>query len=429
MKQTFSSYTHPTVWILFVLGFTSGLPLLLTGSTLAYWMMQQGVDIKTIGLFSLAALPRALKFLWAPFMDHWQLPFLHALGRRRAWLVISHLALMACIYWLSLLSPAHNLTAIVCCILSIAFFSAIQDIAVLAYQAEMLPPETYGSGEALCVFGYRMGILMAGAGAFYLSTSYAWSTVFQILALCQLVGLTMSFLMSEKKHKKPSAQQSWFHKMVLMPTKDFMTKPGWLWILAIMFFYKAPDHLIANVTAIYYAKIGFSTIDIANAAKVFGMWMSIGGGFIGASMLLRLGLMRSLIWGLIIHGAVIPFYLILEVTGPVQEALYALVALEHITSGMRLTALFALQMAACSLPYAATQLALMSSLVQLGRSLFAASAGFVIDAIAWEGLFYLAGICTFPVLWILFKFKQIADANPTLLRLRSRTLEKDTQTV
>lgn len=421
------TYLDRRVWVIGLLGFSCGVPLLLTASTLAYWLKQEGLDLKTIGFMSLTALPYTTKFIWAPLVDRLRLPFLTKIfGRRRSWLFLSQITLMLAIFGMSQIQPHRDLTSMAFLALIISFASATQDIVMLAYQVERLGKRQYGPGEAVGVFGYRMGMLLAGAGALYLATFMTWQEVYFFMAASVSIGLVTTLLCQEPTpivseeaklreqkaheylHSHPRLQGwkasalSWLYSAVVCPVSDYIRKNGWFLSLLLMLLYKLGDNLIGNMTNIFYAEVGFSNIQIANASKIFGMWASIFGGFVGGMIVVRYGMLKSLFYCAAIHGVATLSYILLYYMGQDTATLYLSVALEHVTGGMRITALFAYQMTLVNPTYAATQLALLTSIVHLGRTLFAALSGWLVESLGWIHFFTLCTLATFPGLYLVF---------------------------
>ncbi|MCP4923684.1 MAG: AmpG family muropeptide MFS transporter [bacterium] len=430
--ELMSVYADRRIWIMGLLGFASGLPLLLTSSTLAFRLDALGVTYTKIGLFSIATLPYALKFLWAPLVDRLPIPFLsNWLGRRRSWLLLSQVALVGALAALALVNPAENLMFTALLLFFVAFSAAIQEIVMLAYQAERLGRSQFGAGEAMTVFGYRMGMLVAGAGALYLSTFLSWSEIYLFMAILGAIGITTTLSITEpnvpvgeeirlrekrikeylQSHPKLGARSalffSWVHAAIISPFVDFMKNPGWYVVIGIMLFYKLGDNLIGSMSNLFYVDLGFTPAEIASASKVFGMWATILGGFLGGMFINRLGMMKSLfIFGLF-HGISNLMYIILAKSGGGIALLYTSIALENVTGGMRTTALFAFQFTLCNVSYAATQLALMTSCVHFGRTMFSSLSGWLVDTLGWVDFFYLATSATIPSLMLVVWLSRI----------------------
>lgn len=428
-KKSILVYGDRRVWSIAFLGYACGIPLFLTASTLALWLKKSGVANGSIGALSLCAFPYALKFLWSPFIDRMRIPYLtEKLGRRRSWILTAQILLIGAILVLSLTDPAANLWLTGGIALCISFLSATQDTVMLAYQVERLGRNQYGPGEAMSVFGYRMGMLTSGAGALYLTEYMSWSHVYQMMAVFMLIGVITTLSMAEpdlvvdsetalkeqkadeylKQYPGLSGRQarilSWCYGAIICPFSDFMSRSTWVVALGIMFFYKLGDNLIGSMTNIFFTDLGYSLTEIANASKVFGMANSILGGFIGGILVVRLGMTRSLFYCALIHGFAILLYALMDYQGYNVPLLYATVAIEHITSGMRTTSLFAYQMTLVNPVYAATQMALLTSFVHLGRSTMASMSGHLVDFLGWTPFFTFCSASTILslifILWL-----------------------------
>lgn len=421
-----SPYCDRRVFVVGVLGFFCGLPLLLTGSTLAFWLAKDGVSLTKVGLVGVSSLPFTLKFLWSPLVDRVSLPFLTPLlGRRKSWFFLSQVLLAILLYALGQCDPKENLLLVALLAMGISFSAATHLIVLFAYQAERLGRTQYGAGEAMSMFGYRMGILLAGAGALYFATYLHWGTVYEIMALVEAGGLVFLLMIQEPTyhpskealwreekakdylHAHPhlrgwkAAILSWSYGAFVCPFADFIQRhKGWVACLILMFVYKLGDSLIGNMTNIFYDHVGFSKQEIANASKIFGMWATIFGGFVGGIVTMRWGMMKSLFYGALFHGMATFCYLMVLNTGHNMPILYLTVALEHITGGMRVTALFAYQLTLCNTAYAATQLALLSSFVEMSRTLFSALSGWLVDHMGWAFFYTLAAFASIPALLV-----------------------------
>jgi len=332
------------------------------------------------------------------------------------------------LFVLSFIDPIDSFILTVFILFCVTFFAATQEIVMLAYQAERLGRSQFGAGEAMCVFGYRMGMLVSGAGALHLSNFFTWNEIYLFMSLLCIVGIITTLSISEpkvlhnnnydyqdkylKKYKSVYSNLSHsaskilvlIHHSILSPFVDFVKNPGWYVVILIMLFYKLGDNLIGTMSNLFYLDLGFTSSEIAGASKVFGMWATILGGFVGGMLISRLGMIKSIfIFGLM-HGFSILMYIFLEKFEGGVYFLYLSIALENITGGMRTTALFAFQFTLCNVSYAATQLALLTSCVHLGRTLCSSISGWLVDNLGWLDFFYLATISTIPslifVIWI-----------------------------
>lgn len=422
LKAFFLLYLDWKMLIVLILGFCGGLPLVLYSSTLAYWMAQEGVNLKTIGLFGLASFPASFKFIWAPLIDRLPIPFLtKLLGQRRAWLLVSQLLSIGSLYGMGLCHPSQgHLTILALLALLTALGAANQNVLILTYQVEGFSRKTYGATEAVCVLGYRIGLVVAGALPLYLSIFWSWQHIYQLMSLISLAGVVVTLFMKEPKRHLTAGQKNfernkklektfrqhprwlaflaWMHGAVICPLKVFIRHKGWVASLLIMLLYKAGDNMIGAMSNIFYNHQGYSATDIANAAKIFGMWSSVAGGILGGYIISRISIYKGLFFFGIIHSFSLFSYLLISFLGTNLSILYFVSGIEHFTGGLSLTALFSYQMLLSDPRYATTQLALLTSFSHMGRSLFAAPAGYLIEACGWEGFFLLTGILSMVVL-------------------------------
>ena len=273
----------PKMLVMVLTGFSSGLPLLLTGSTLKFWMREEGLDLSTIGVFGLVGLPYTLKFVWAPLMDHIIPPFL---GRRRGWMLLTQIALFGAIASIALLNPAENLPALAVVCLLITFFSASQDIVLDAYRRESLHDEELGIGSSIFIYGYRLGMLVAGAFAFFLADQDAisWQTVYAIMGTFMLIGILTTLFAPEPP--LPSDPPSSFQEAVAGPFVEFFQRPQALLILVFILLYKIGDSMGSEMISPLMVDLGVSKTEYATIVKLFGMIALIGGGLIGGGVCL-----------------------------------------------------------------------------------------------------------------------------------------------
>lgn len=404
-------FTAPLITILF-LGFSSGLPLALTGATLAAWLAQSNVDIGTIGLFAAVAIPYTLKFLWSPGMDALPFPLLSRLfGRRRGWILATQAGLVLALCGLALARPDINpfITAIVALI--VAFLSASQDIVIDAYRVEILTPEEQGKGAAMTQLGYRLGMIASSAGAFYIASYTNWQVTYFIMAILTGVGMVTAFLAKEPQLREagnkafimPSLRES-----VINPFIDFMKQQSWALILLFVVLYKLADAFIGIVTNPFLIQIGFDLKQIANIVKIYGTVATLLGTFLGGLFVARYGTVRILFAAGFLHAATNLLYALQAHVGADTHLLTISVAVENITGGISSAAFVAYLSNLCNRHYTATQYALLSSLAAFGRTWFATPAGYVARHLGWELFFLLAALLAAPgllALWCLNKKK------------------------
>ena len=365
-------------------GFSSGLPLFVFINLLPAWMNDAHVDIKAIGLMALLQVPYIAKFLWAPLLDHFTIG---QFGRRRGWMILLHLGLIVSLILMGRMDPASQLMAISAMGLVVTFFSATLDIAIDAYRIEVA------------------GGLIPGSLALYLSdTGLAWPTVFMVVALFMLPGLVMSLLIAEPQLKQLPPRT--LDAAIILPFKEFFTRHGVLAALEgllFIFLFKLGDSLATSLATKFYLDMGFSKTEIAIIAKNAGLWCGITGGILGGLWMIKLGINRAL-W---LFGAaqllVIPLFAWLSIAGHNPVVLAIVVGAEAFGVGLG-TAAFVAFIAKTTNPlYTATQLALLTALAAVPRTLINAYAGFMVDGLGWTNFFWICTILGIPGMLMLVR--------------------------
>ena len=421
-------YRDKRILVILFLGFSSGLPLLLTFSTLSIWLKELGVSKTAIGLFALVGTPYTLKFLWAPLVDHLRVPFLTArLGPRRSWAILTQVALMAALVGLGSTDPLEDLRLTAILALVVTFCSASQDIVIDAYRVEILEEGQYGAGAATIVFGYRMGMLTSGAGSLYLASFMDWSAVYAVMGGLVTVGIATILLSPEPKRggaPEPGTgpppgrsgwaeTAAWMQTAVVHPFTDFMNRRGWVLILIFVIFYKLGDTLAGAMANPFYIELNFTKIEIANVSKLFGLAATLAGGFIGGVLVNRVGILRSLLICGVLQMLSNLMFAIQAVVGHSVPMLALTIGIENVTGGMGTAAFVAYLSGLCSVAYTATQYALLSALMSLPRTLLSASAGWLADHLDWVTFFLLTTVAALPgllLLWWLMRRERTSEA-------------------
>ena len=411
----FRIYFTKKMLLMLVLGFASGMPLALTSSTLAAWMVTEGVDIKTIGIFSLVGLPYAFKFLWSPLLDRFLPPFL---GRRRGWMLITQGALIATIATLGFFSPASQPLIVAFWAVALAFFSASQDIVLDAYRTEYLAPEERGAGAGIWIMGYRLAILVSGALALIMSDHISWRSVYVIMGLVMLVGVAATFLCPDPEAGRPlrhdAAPPQSLREAVLQPFVEFFKRPGAVEILLFVILYKLGDVAAAQMTTPYILQhIGFSRTELGTIFKGFGMAATILGGIVGGALMTKWDLRRSLLVFGVLQGVSTISFVLLEFTGRQIWALSTVIGIENICGGMGTAAYTALLMGLCNTRFTATQYALLSSLMAVSRYVTGAPTGFLVVAVGWIWFFVICTALAAPGLLLLIRYRKWAGGLET----------------
>jgi len=390
----------------FIFGFSCGLPLLLTMSVLQAWMKKENVDLSVIGLMALVGLPYTLKFLWAPFLDRYTLPFL---GRRLGWLLIAQIFLAFSTAGLGLTRPAESPWMVAFAAFLLTFFSASQDIVVDAYRREDLSDEELGLGSSLYINGYRIGMLLASGGGLILADMMPFSQVYLVMALCMIPGMITTLLTPEPTitEKMPVNMK----EAVIDPLVEYFSRNHAIWILAFILFYKIGDTMALAMTTPFYLDIGFSMTEIGAVVKLFGFWATIGGGLLGGIVMIRLGINRSLwIFGFFQAVSILGF-VVLSRTGPVVAVLSGVIAFENLAGGMGTAAYSAFMAKITNKKFTATQYALLTSLMGIPRVIAAAPTGYLAEKMGWEMFFLFCTIMAIPGILMLFIFAPWRDGD------------------
>ena len=380
------------------MGFACGLPLLLTITVLQAWMKEQGVDLTVIGMMALVGLPYTLKFLWAPFLDRFTLPFL---GRRKGWLLIAQIALLLAIAGLGLTQPGKDPWMVAFVAFLVTFFSASQDIVVDAYRREDLADEELGLGSSFYIYGYRVGMLLASGGGLILADHIPFSLVYVIMAACMLPGILTTFLAREPALVAGTPQT--IKEAVFAPLADYFSRNGALYILAFILLYKIGDTMASAMTIPFYLDVGFSKTEIGTVVKLFGFWATIAGSLIGGTIMLRMGVIRSLWYFGFLQAVSTAGFAVLAHIGHSVPVLSAVIAFENLSSGMGTAAYVAFMASITNKRFTATQYALLTSLMGVPRVLAAAPTGFLAKSIGWEAFFIACTLIAIPGMILLLK--------------------------
>jgi len=382
-----------------IMGFSCGLPLLLTITVLQAWMTEEGVDLTVIGLMALVGLPYTAKFFWAPFMDRYTLPFL---GRRRGWLLTAQLALALAIAGMGLTDPSASPWMVAAAAFLATFFSASQDIVVDAYRREDLSDEELGLGSSLYVNGYRLGMLLASGGGLILADHIPFSWVYLIMAVCMLPGVLTTLLAPEPP--LPAGAPRRLREAVIDPLTEYFSRQGALWILGFILLYKIGDTMASAMTTPFYLDIGFTKTEIGAVVKLFGFWATVVGSLIGGVIMLRLGINRSLwIFGVLQAVSTAGFALLARI-GHSVPLLSGVIAFENLSGGMGTAAYVAFMASITNKRFTATQYALLSSLMGVPRVVASAPTGFLVKHFGWEGFFIACTLIAIPGMLLLLKF-------------------------
>jgi PAT family beta-lactamase induction signal transducer AmpG len=382
-------------------GFSSGLPLWLSLTLVQAWMHHEGVSLSDIGLFNLTGIPYTWKFLWAPLVDRFRLPFL---GRRQGWALCTQVVLTLGIAAFGLLDPVRSPGSVAVLAIVVAFFSATQDIAVDAYRRELLTDRELGLGTAMHVNAYRLASLVTGGLALVLADHLPWPTVFLCVAGFMSIGIVASLLAPDGQRTAPAPAT--LRQAIVGPFREFLARQdrtSAVLILAFLLLYKVGDAMAASLVTPFYLEVGFSLTEVGTVAKGTGTPALIVGLFLGGFIISRIGINKSLwIFGVLQLVSTLGYAALARI-GPNIFALAGAVGFELLASGLGTAAFGAYMARATDLRFTATQFALFSGVIAIPRSVASASSGYIVEAIGFGNFFILCAVLALPGMLLLFR--------------------------
>lgn len=387
--------------VMFLLAFSSGLPLALSTSTLQAWMASVSIDIKTIGLFTLVQIPYVLKFFWAPLMDRYALP---GFDRRRSWIFFSQCLLIVVIILMAFSDPRDSIHLMGILALSIAFLSASQDIAFDAYRADLLTEKERGMGAGISVTAYRIALIVSGAGVLIMADHIGWQAAFIIISLLFLFGMVGVFLgPTVGQDVKPPAT---LDEAVIQPFLEFLQRDSALLFLLLIVLYKLGDAFAGTLTTVFLISgLGFSVSDVGVINKFIGLVMTIMGALLGGMLMFQIGLFYALLWFGVLQAITNIGFMILAWYGMSYTGAVIVVGMENFAGGMGTAAFVALLMALCNHRYTATQFALLSALAAIGRVFVGPPSGHLVAWLGWTEFYFITFLAALPGLILLYKLK------------------------
>lgn len=396
MNETVKKVFSVRMLSMLLVGYASGFPLLLIGSTLQAWMTDEGVDLTAIGMVSLLGLPYVFKFLWAPLLDRYTLPFL---TRRKGWMVLFQALIVICIIGLALSDPKNHLNLVSMWAFLIALFSASQDVVIDAYRREVLPDEELGLGSSLYVTGYRVAMLASGALALIIAQATPWKETYLILAALMAPSIVFTLISTPENKHIPIPSN--LKEAVIGPLADFFKRRGAIIMLMFILLYKVGDSMASNMTTPFILDIGYQKADIGYVAKTFGMIATIVGGIIGGTLMLRMNMKASLIFfGILQAVSTLGFSVLAQL--PVSFAyLASVIAFENLASGMGTAAYAAYMASITNKQFTATQYALLSALMGVPRVILSSPTGWMAKVMGWEMFFVFCTLIALPGLLLL----------------------------
>ncbi len=414
-------YREPRLVIIFLMGFASGLPLALTGATLAIWLTELRLSLTSIGLFAALGVPYNVKFVWSPLLDRVPIPVLtRQLGRRRSWLLVIQFALIGAIMALGATRPGQAPLWTALAALGVAFLSASQDIVIDAYRIETAREHEQGATAAMTQYGYRLGMLASGAGALFLAAFLPWPWVYAAMAGLLSIGVMTTLLAPEPRAggvAAPSADLlDRLREAVVAPFVEFLRRQGVavaLLVLAFIVFYTLGDAFAGAMANPFYVKVGFSKVEIATVTKAFGLGATLIGVFLGGLAVGRYGVMKALLVGGICQALSNLMFAAQALAGHDVRVLVFTIAIENLTGGMASAAFVAYLSVLCNVAYTATQYAVFTSFMALGRTLLASTSGWVADHVGWVEFFLISTLLALPGLtllgWMMHRYPTTRD--------------------
>ncbi len=414
-REAAKIYTHPRVIAMFFLGFSAGLPFLLVFSTLSAWLADIGVSRTAIGFFGWIGLTYSIKVLWAPVVDRLVLPWGALFGQRRSWILLGQAGIAAGLAGMAVVDPVQNLAAVALLALLVAFSSATQDVAVDAYRIEAVITEYQGAMSATYVFGYKVALLVAGAGALFIADFGGWTLAYLCMAASMGVGIITVILIAEPERELPEAifgrsgaglanklmdLRQWFVAAVINPFTDFFHRNGRFALVILLFIavFRLSDITMGIMANPFYLDLGFSKSEIASVAKVFGFFMSVAGSFLCGVLVVRWGVYKPLLLGAILVASTNVLFAVMAGIGPDIRALMVVISADNISGGIAATAFVAYLSGLTNRAYTATQYALFSSLMTLPGKFFSGFSGMIVDAGGYAEFFLIAAAVGLPAI-------------------------------
>lgn len=436
--EALRAYTHPRVLGMLFLGFSAGLPFLLVFSTLSAWLTEAGIARTAIGFFSWVGITYSVKVIWAPVVDRLPLPLIsRLLGRRRSWMLLAQVGIASGLVAMALTDPRQDLGLVAAWALLVAFSSATQDISIDAYRIEAVVKELQGPMASAYMIGYRLALLAAGAGAFYLAEFLSWPRAYLGMAALMLIGIvtvliirepevriSASTLMRERRvieflersaHLPEGLRRigAWFIGAVICPVLDFFERNGGTAFAILLFIalYKLSDITMGVMANPFYLDMGFSKQEIANVSKIFGFFMSIAGAGLGGLAVLRFGIMRPLLVGAILVASTNLLFAVLASSGPDLRLLALVISADNLSGGIAGAVFIAYLSSLTNTAYTATQYALFSSLMTLPAKFLGGFSGLIVDAEGYRFFFIYASLIGLPAILLVLLLIRLLNAD------------------
>nr|WP_232202748.1 MFS transporter [Rickettsia montanensis] len=400
ISLNFSRFQYiSNIFFILIISFPGGLIYLLTGSTLSFWLRESGFDKITIGLFSLVNFIHIFKFLWGPLLEKVSFAPLSKWGYKYC-LIIALVSCIFCVYVLTNFNPNTHFIPFALCLVAVAFFVSIYDMLLQSSQMLLVTNKNWGISEAACTTGFRIGILVAGSGALYLSTIISWQGVYRAMAILCIPSLLLIIIYPLKFKDKIIINDfdRFWHAFY-----DFVKKPKWLMIVSFMLLYRLQDNFLSIMPNMFYLDIGYTKKDLAFGYKAFGMCATILGGFIGGFLCRKYEYSYLLKRALIYHALSSLSFLYLYFYNRDITSLYIAVFFQEFTKGLTMSPFFSYQLRCCSSKYCITQIALITSIAYISTILFGSISGYAATYLGWTYFFIVAGFCFIPA-YILIRY-------------------------
>jgi PAT family beta-lactamase induction signal transducer AmpG len=424
-REAFAVYRHPRVLAMLFLGFSAGLPFLLVFSTLTAWLRDLGVGRTAIGFFAWVGITYSIKMIWAPVVDRVPIPFLtRKLGKRRSWMLLAQIGIALGLLGMASTDPTTELSKVALFALLVAFSSATQDVAIDAYRIEAVVKERQAAMAATYILGYRLALLVAGAGALYIATYASWPGAYFSMAALMLIGMLTALVVAEPVHHKDrdnvmfeqrvigfmsrsAALPDWLRKAiawligaVFCPFADFFSRNGWWAVLILIFIgvFRLSDLAMGIMANPFYLDLGFTKTEIANIAKIFGFFMSVAGSFAGGVLVVRYGIMRPLLLGAIMVAVTNLLFAFMAMVGPDKFWLAVVISADNVSAGLSNAVFIAYLSSLTNQAYTATQYALFSSFMTLPGKVISGFSGVIVDGYGYVSFFVYAAAIGIPAI-------------------------------
>lgn len=399
--------------IIWLFGLISGFNLMITGNTLNYWLAKENIALQTIGILSFITLPYSFNFLLAPITDTIKIKYLNRIfGHRLSWICLTSTILIFFTYILSFLNPKHNLLLLASISLIISFFSSTQDTILSAFRTEIINKESLGFTSGIYIFGYRIGMLLAGSGAIYLSIYLTFSEIYKIFAILMFIclillifGVKYCGFDKNKEIEKTTNNTRNIFSFIGSILKPIGSNSFIILVIIFLILYRLPDNFINVMINPFLIHLEYDAFEVACVGKFWGIIGAIVGGLLGGFIMRKKNILDSILFFGIIHALAHLLFIILGANNKNSLLLFITIGFESITGGMTMTAYIAFISSLCQGKFRATQYSFFSSMMGISRSIFPIVSGYIVVNFGWQNFFLFVTIITIPSLLILLKIK------------------------